>query len=242
MTLTEQLFDLLLSEKAFDRLPENRDDEHAFLSFLLNRMRSSNAQLFQDLWVLFRSGSKRNGFFVEFGASDGLKLSNTYLLETCFFWRGIVAEADPRFHETLRRNRRCAVSTHCVAERSGETAQFVQAGDPFFSTMQDYKASDHHATAREGGSTISVATISLLDLLRSENAPQEIDYLSIDTEGSEFDILRAFDFGKYNIKLITVEHNYTPRRDDIYRLLSAHGYIREFAGRTRWEDWYIKPQ
>ena len=61
------------------------------------------------------------------------------------------------------------------------------------------------------------------------NAPKNIDYLSIDTEGSEYEILKTFDFDKYNSKVITCEHNYTPARNKIYSLLSANGYQRKFT-------------
>ena len=62
----------------------------------------------------------------------------------------------------------------------------------------------------------------LLDLLAAHNCPREIDYLSIDTEGSELPILNAFDFSKYDIKIVTVEHNYCePDRQQIHDLLFA---------------------
>lgn len=53
-----------------------------------------------------------------------------------------------------------------------------------------------HSNLRKKGKNYHVETVSLLDLLNEHNAPYEIDYLSIDTEGSEFDILKAFDFKK----------------------------------------------
>ena len=55
----------------------------------------------------------------------------------------------------------------------------------------------------------------------------EIDYLSIDTEGSEYEILAAFPFEDWDIRLITVEHNFTPMREDIRTLLERHGYVRQ---------------
>ena len=86
----------------------------------------------------------------------------------------------------------------------------------------------------------SVETISLVDLLKKYNAPKHIDYLSIDTEGSEFDILENFDFNTYSFSVITCEHNYTPMRDKIYDLLTSKGYERKLTEVSRWDDWYIK--
>jgi hypothetical protein len=54
-------------------------------------LEKSKAQLRQDLFVLSETHYKRNGYFVEFGAANGIDLSNTYLLETEFSWSGILA-------------------------------------------------------------------------------------------------------------------------------------------------------
>jgi hypothetical protein len=83
-------------------------------------------------------------------------------------------------------------------------------------------------------------------LLDKHHAPRHIEYLSIDTEGSEFDILNAVDFKKYSFDIITVEHNYTSAREKIYSLLTKHGYKRQFQDISSFDDWYIsskfKPQ
>lgn len=99
-----------------------------------------------------------------------------------------------------------------------------------------------HSNLRKKGKNYHVETVSILDLLNEHNAPYEIDYLSIDTEGSEFDILKAFDFKKYNIKIITVEHNFTEMREKIFELLSFYGYKRIFVELSDVDDWYIKSE
>jgi hypothetical protein len=86
----------------------------------------------------------------------------------------------------------------------------------------------------------NVETITLNDLLEKYNAPNEIDYLSIDTEGSEYDILRSFNFEKYNIKIITCEHNHSVMREKIFSLLSSKGYKRKYSEFSRCDDWYIR--
>ena len=96
---------------------------------------------------------------------------------------------------------------------------FNQTLEPDYSTLDIFSDSDHHVNKRKNGEKYSVDTISLVDLLDEHRAPTEIDYLSIDTEGSEYDILENFNFQKYKIKIITCEHNYTPQRDLIKSLL-----------------------
>ena len=84
---------------------------------------------------------------------------------------------------------------------------------------------------------IQVQTISLLDVLDKANAPLFIEYMSLDTEGSEFEILKNFDFGKYTFGLIDIEHNYIePRRTDIKNLLLSKGYI--YKGQNDFDDMY----
>jgi len=84
-----------------------------------------------------------------------------------------------------------------------------------------------------------VTTLSLVDMLDKYNAPKHIDYLSIDTEGSEFDILSAFDWDKYKIDVITCEHNFTAYRQKIYDLLIDKGYERVLPELSKFDDWYI---
>ena len=90
------------------------------------------------------------------------------------------------------------------------------------------------------GSRYDVATVSLMDLLAEHGAPAEIYYLSIDTEGSEFDILESFDFGRYDIRVITCEHNFTPMRRRVHALLSGKGYVCKFETVSEFDDWYVK--
>ncbi|MEO9876492.1 MAG: FkbM family methyltransferase [Anderseniella sp.] len=199
------------------------------------------SQLGQDLWVIEQTDAKRNGFFVEFGATDGVLLSNTWLLETEFDWTGICAEPNPVMFEQLRANRRCMTSSACIGGVSGQDVEFILANA--FGGIADYATADHHAQRREDfrrdGKTMRVTTVSLEDFLIAHDAPREIDYLSIDTEGSEYEILRHFPFDQWSIRLITVEHNRTPMRESIRQLLEPLGYHRT---EVEFDDWYSMSQ
>lgn len=214
--------------------------ELAFIEFCAAHALRSRAQLMQDLFVLYMLGSKRGGFFVEFGATDGVGISNTLLLERDFGWTGVLAEPARYWHEPLRANRRCTISTHCVWHASGQTLLFNETADRELSTIDNLSSRDGHAPSRVNGDRYEVPTISLLDLLAQSSAPRTIDYLSIDTEGSEPDILAAFDFARYDIGIITVEHNYTPNRQLLHQLLVANGYERRFEALSQWDDWYVR--
>ena len=83
-------------------------------------------------------------------------------------------------------------------------------------------------------------TISLNDLLIQAQAPRTIDYLSADTEGSELEILAAFDFDRWDVRAISVEHNCTDNQEKLYALLTARGFRRQFPELSWFDDWYVK--
>lgn len=200
------------------------------------------SQLGQDIFALAVKAQAGGGagYFVEFGATDGKSLSNTCLLEKEYGWPGLLAEPNPVWHPDLGKNRDCAIDHACVAEVTGLTVNFLQTEIPEFATIEKYRDADIRSPFRQAAcSDISMTTLSLNDLLERHNAPEYIDFLSVDTEGSEFDILKTFDFSRHQFAAIAVEHNYSEQRDAIQELLGIQGYQRVFSSISRWDDWYI---
>lgn len=204
------------------------------LSGFSNLEINSKAQLDQDLAALAVSGMKRNGYFVEFGATDGETLSNTYLLEKQFGWTGILAEPGLEWQSKLQANRNVTISDKAVWSESGKTFEFLENSE--LSTLLEFKNSDQHIRK---GRTYEVSTTSLNDLLDSNNAPSYIDFLSVDTEGSELEVLSAFDFSRYKFGFICVEHNYTTARQKILQLMESSGYRRVLEDVSEWDDWFV---
>ncbi|HTX24772.1 MAG TPA: FkbM family methyltransferase [Steroidobacteraceae bacterium] len=202
-------------------------------------LRESRSQIRQDLFVLSELDFKRDGYFVEFGAASGIGDSNTYLLERDFAWRGILAEPAKFWHDGLKANRSASISTQCVWRESNRTLLFNEVELAGLSTIDAFSGADSWHEQRKKGHSYEVQTISLMDLLEQFAAPPAIDYLSIDTEGSELEILKAFDFGRYRIAVITCEHNFTPARAEIRALLARNGYVRKYEALSRFDDWYV---
>ena len=199
----------------------------------------SKSQLRQDLFVLSELNFKKKGYFVEFGATNGFDISNSYLLETKFDWNGIVAEPAKKWHNELKKNRKVNIETNCVWSETGKELDFNEVSETELSTINKFSSGDEHEHIRKSGKKYKVNTISLNDLLHKYMAPKLIDYLSIDTEGSEYEILKNFDFKNYKFKVITCEHNYNENREKIYKLLSENGYKRKFTKISKFEDWYV---
>ena len=206
---------------------------------LLRLLDKSKAQLRQDLFVLSHLDFKKGGFFVEFGATNGVDLSNTHLLEKEFGWTGILAEPAKRWRDALARNRTAALEFDCVWKDSNTTLSFNEVDSGEFSTIDAFTASDDHRKTRKSGKIYDVRTISLEDLLEKYKAPEIVDYLSIDTEGSEFEILSAYDFSHRKFRVISCEHNFTAMRERLFKLLSDSGYRRVYPELSQFDDWYV---
>lgn len=195
----------------------------------------SEAQFMQDFFALVLNGGTRDGFFVEFGACDGRLISNTYLLEQTFGWTGILSEPGRNWHEDLRKNRNAVVDTRCVWSKSGETKEFSE-----FSINKDQsKIVGLGAPVNESVETYQVPTISLVDLLKENNAPKRIEFLSVDTEGSEAEILSAFPFKEYEFGFICVEHHTLDEERSIRDILSKAGYKQILRSVSGFDGWYV---
>ena len=201
--------------------------------------KNSKSQLGQDLFALIASGAKSNGFFVEFGAADGVALSNSYLLEKQFGWSGILCEPSRSWHEDVKKNRSCTIEFRCVYSRTGEQISFSENYIGELSGITEFTGDDHHGLINRTTESYQVETISLLDLLAQHNAPKHVDFLSVDTEGSEFEILNAFDFKKYSFGAICVEHNYLANRPKVKALLESNGYRQVYSGLSEYDDWFV---
>ena len=215
------------------------DERLAFIHFCLTHLTRSRAQFLQDLWVAWELGSLQGGYFVEFGATNGLTFSNSWYLEHDLGWRGILAEPAHIWHPALHNNRTCHIDERCVWIESGRTLVFNQTEIAAHSTIDSFSDSDMHAASRRDGERYPVETVSLNDLLAFWKAPRRIDYLSIDTEGSELDILQHFDWAAHEVRLISVEHNFTDRRGPICEFLASKGYSRKFEVLSNVDDWYV---
>lgn len=212
-----------------------------FEKFVKSYNGETTSQLNQELLILFLTNYKTNGYFVEFGACNGKHISNTYFLEKDYNWSGIVSEPARIYYKELKKNRNCSIDNRAVYKKSGDVVEFREvSGVEEVSGIDETLQTDSFKNVRRKRGTIyQIKTISLDDLLKEHGAPKNIDYLSIDTEGSEYDILSNFSFST-TFNVITVEHNYiNESRNKLKELLESKGYIRIFEKISRWDDWYI---
>ena len=201
----------------------------------------SKSQLRQDMWIAIASGFKRNGTFVEVGAADGVTLSNTFMLEKVLSWRGVLVEPSEFWHRKLRENRNSRIDTRCCMSQSGLMVDFFAARDPLLSTIARNRFSDTHASERIKGSTSKVLSVSLNDIFEEYKLPNKIDYLSIDTEGNEFEILEKFNFKKFSFGFATIENGFNKEKSrQIQELLEFYGYSKVHEDLSEFDDFYVR--
>lgn len=150
------------------------------------------SQYGQDRWVIEEVfPGLKNGYFIDLAAGDGLFLSNTYVLEKEYEWNGICIEPNADSFKKLKINRNCSFDDSVVMN-DGTTIDFIE-----YEMITDY---EHLMSAVEGTSAFGAPiksktkkiTKSLNTILDCHNAPNNINYISLDIEGSEIYVLQDF--------------------------------------------------
>lgn len=176
---------------------------------------------------------KNKGYFCEVGAHNGVKFSNTLFYEKHLNWNGICIEPLPDAFKSLKNNRKCIVKEGAAYNRTG-TIKFIQCnggiemlsgiketyGDQHSNRLEKEKQSSHQ-TSKE----IDVSCFMLKNLF-NEHKVDTVDYLSIDTEGSEYEVLLGIDFDKVKVNVVEIEVNYpdNEKHRSIISLLNSKGF------------------
>ena len=225
------------------------DDNKNLLSNFISSIKNKNdikSQLYQDVFASFVIGDKFDKTFFEFGATNGIDLSNSYMLETLLNWKGVLSEPSPQWHSDLKKNRPNAnIITDCIWSESDKELDFFVSDVGVLSSLNDFKESDKismpgNTRARlKNGKIVSVKTISLNQAVEKEFKFKPPSYISVDTEGSEYEILKVFDFKKFRPIVFTIEHNFTELQFKIDELMKSNDYVRVFKEITAFDAWYI---
>lgn len=178
---------------------------------------------------------KKNGFFLDIGANNGVHSSNTATLEFELGWTGICVEANPNLFQELKNNRPNAISVQAAAwHENGETSFEITHSNNsgieghLLSRIANLDRNNKHFKDhfQESKEVFQVKTKTITSILKEHHVlPCVIDYLSVDTEGAELETLQGIDFSLVDIKFMTVEHGgrkgYLKALDDF---LMPHGY------------------
>ncbi len=185
------------------------------------------SQVGEDMTVyesFFEKPQIKNGFFVELGAFDGLNLSNTKFFEDYLGWTGVLIEPVPEQFAKLKQNRPHCILVNAAVSRIDGEVDFLgndgTAGMP--STMAGSFKDVWHDDDKE--SVYKVPSMPFSKILHQNNV-KAIDFLSLDVEGGEFEVLDTFDW-KIPVHVIAIElDGHNPQKDENCRkLLEAKGF------------------
>jgi FkbM family methyltransferase len=191
----------------------------------------SYSQFEQDIWVLSKFPNV-NGYFVDIGCCDGERISNTFLLEQNG-WKGLAVDPFP----TNFQNRPNTILEKLAIYSHPTTVVFSMAGD--VGGITDHLDKWKNAPTVVSAKKETVQADTLYNILKKHNVPQFIHYLSLDTEGSEYEILKDFPFDEYRFGCITIEHNgEEPKRTHIQTLLQQNNYLLEKSDAV--EDYFVQ--
>ena len=197
------------------------------------------SQNLQDLIALDLFGLKRKGVFIEAGACDGILNSNTFLLEKNYEWTGLLVEPISEYYIQLEQNRDVITSNVAISQVNNKQLDFLITANKDLSTLKGYEDSDYHSENRKNYNIKKVSTKTLGQLIIENLQNIEIDFLSLDTEGSEFDIIKSLDFLNHRINVICVEHNFNTNRDLIRNHLLENNYKKLHFPFLQTDDFYI---
>lgn len=186
------------------------------------------------------------GRCIEIGAADGVRGSNTLYFEK-LGWDVLCIEPNPHFQESLKENRKHIFKGAVSFYTDMEYMTIFDVGEKnimssLSSLRPDARLVDDHKHIINESFHESVYVTPLMNVLKNhaENTPFHdqyvYDFISIDTEGTEIDVLRGIDFSKLNVTLYVVENNYEDKliRDYMYE----NDYILD--QRYKINDFYVR--
>ena len=174
----------------------------------------------------------KNVFYVDVGAHDGISLNNTLYFEKNNNWRGINIEPIKDVFDMLVMNRPVDVNINCaVCNRDGEADFYLNEGytEMLSGIIENYDARHlerlmNENTEKSATTQIVKVNTKKLETIFDEHAVSHINYLSIDVEGAEFEVLKSINFDKVFIDVIGFENNYTEVSTPIILYLEYKGF------------------
>ncbi len=175
----------------------------------------------------------KNGIYVDVGAHDGISINNTLYFEKNNNWTGINIEPIKTVFDKLVINRPNNINLNCaVCNNDGECEFLCNTGyTEMLSGIKDNfderhllrikRENNHYGSKTE---VIKVQTKKLETILQ-ENGISHINYLSIDVEGAEFEVIKSINFDKVFIDVIEFENNYNDVSLPIIKYLEDKDFV-----------------
>jgi len=189
-----------------------------------NSQHGQDKYLYENFFI-----NKKNGFFVDIGAHDGVDISNTLFYEKELGWSGICIEPMPHRFSSLIKNRNCICVEGCISDFDGyenfiifpNYTDMLSGMEKTFDKNIEIMVNEKISKNNHKSEIIKVKSYNINSIL-IENNVKDIDFVSIDTEGSESIILETIDFEKFNINFFTIENN--KYDNSIKKIMKSKGF------------------
>lgn len=180
----------------------------------------------------FNDNNQTGRFFVDIGAYDGVHISNSYFFEKILGWKGICVEPIKEIFDKLVENR-SSINLNCCISTTGGKVDFLRnfGYTEMLSGITDlYDPRHMQRIDKENNDTNSYSHVFSIDSRPLSNILDEykisyIDYLSVDVEGAELEVIKSIDFNKVKIGVMIIESNFPDTDNEITELLKKNGYV-----------------
>jgi len=186
---------------------------------------------------------KKNGVFIDVGANDGITWSNSLTFEINYNWHGLCIEPHPKAFEKLQTNRKCLTFNCAISNNSEEQDFMVIDGyaemlSGLTSTYDQQHVERIKRETNTHGDKVTVIKVKCktLTTLLNENNILNVNYLSVDTEGAEINVIESIDFNQHTFDLISLECNYNP--ETLHTVMRSKGYT--FLQKVCGDNFYKK--
>lgn len=182
---------------------------------------------------------QETGNCVEVGVANGTKGSNTLFFEERG-WQTLCIDPIPEHVEEAKETRNLVVECACANFDGFDWFTAYDIGDhsiksSLSSLSTDPRLIESHKDITNNTDQFMVEVRRLTKVLQEQDWPTKIDFISIDTEGTELDVLRGLDLGKYEVRLLVVENNFED--EDIREYLECFDF--EFTERFFVNDFFV---
>jgi FkbM family methyltransferase len=161
--------------------------------------------------------SFKNGIYIELGAFDGIRMSNTKWLEDQYGWTGILIEPSLNKFKECKKNRKDNKIFNCACVSFNDKEKTIK-GDFNGTPMSSINGNRKNV---KGDIIVNSRT---LHSIIEESGYKKIDFLSLDVEGYELEVLKGIDFDTQKIEYILIEI-YDKDKDDIFKFLDEKNYV-----------------
>ena len=190
------------------------------------------------LWEFFKN--RRSGTYVDIGAMDGLRNSNTYYFEK-LGWSGMCVEAHPKYAGLCRKNRPGSINIYAAV--GSQVKQFTEFCASPFGAASCIKAINTKRICTKNNQNIRELKIIrvpmvTMNFLLQLHGITSVDYVSVDVEGTEIDVLRGFNLERYKPRLVILEHNFLVNIRNMRKYMHQKGY--HFARSIRINSFYCR--